>query len=51
MKKYSYACLELKLEFENIKNVIKIPFDNDKEAFEYLVTHFDSSFHSDAWIE
>jgi len=53
MKKYKYACLELNVKLQDESKVacVKIPFDDEREAWEYLCTHYDADFHSNYWIE
>ena len=47
-----YACLELNIELKNDKvAIVKIPFESKDDAFEYLATHYDASFHKSCWIE
>lgn len=51
MKKYVYACFELKIELKDAVAQIKIPFSSRKDAIEYIYAHADASFHSKAWLE
>ena len=46
-----YACFELRLEFKDYLNQIKIPFSSRREAEDYIDKHFDISFHKKAWVE
>jgi len=49
--KYTYACFELKIELKDAVAQVKIPFENEYKALEYIYTHADGSFHSKCWLE
>ena len=52
MKKYKYACLELRMRLKNnMVAQVKIPFSCKRDAQDYLVAHYDKKFHSRGWIE
>ena len=51
MKRYTYACFELRINVKDYDINVKIPFDNDVDALTYIDKHLDGSFHKRVWLE
>ena len=51
MNKYVYACFELSVDVKDFDNNVKIPFENEEKAIEYIYSHADGQFHTKIWLE
>lgn len=51
MKKYTYACFKLNIEVKDHDINVKIPFDNEEDAINYIYKYFDGDFHEKVWLE
>lgn len=51
MKKYVYACFELRIDVKDCDINVKIPFDDEQDAVNYIYAHADGNFHKRIWLE
>lgn len=51
MKKYVYACFELRVDVKDYDINVKIPFDDEQDAINYIYAHVDGNFHKRIWLE
>lgn len=51
MDSNTYACFELRVELKDAVTQVKIPFETEEEAIEYIYSHADGQFHTKIWLE